>query len=1013
MAGFFDSLADLYSDVDSNRREGETNDAYLHRNLPLTTRAMDAGGDAVSYADDLLGNIPQSATNAAQGAFDYATHPVETAKAVGNAMAHPVDTANNIYYNYKDRYGSLPQFADTLRRDPVGTAFDFMPFRGVAAGVRSAANAGTRNALNIARDAMAAAEERELQRTGATRYAADRPFGANPLTIEGNATRLGDVSPDGAAGMSVVGPSPLVLGSSASSGSRADALRRIMAWVSEQPAWGAVNALYSPRSFHPNIGPTIDEMPVREEGANAAYRANPRPLGPGMPAEEPASPAPIPPRRDVVVTRNPHAGQHPSAPVQHAAPSRRAAHPARDTGERFYGDYRDAEPFASDPIGGFIDDLTGNNVKTSRRKGTLADAGFSDGGVARKHYQQGGGDAVSAETAAAEPPDELTFEQAHPAPQSSEVPDELTFAEAHPDAPEGAGQPTLRGDIALATADALRGARATLPFAKDISSATRAYVGNPLTQTGPSGDFAEEKRAVDRQQDQSWERNPEAYTAGAVAGLFAPGSPVSKINKALPAAERFIAEKAAPYLGEGLARTAATALPVTATGAVLGAGEGATADERLSNALVGGVLGAGGGLAGDVAAPVLAGVGRGIDKLRAMAPVSERAKPMLDRMRASNPFAEFTPAEAAADASRYNLKPTGDLKVEDLAKAAKDAYDAVDAHNVLLRPDALRALHKNITGQLREAGYRANNTPELQEALDELLNAGRSSTGVKLKDLEVINRIANAATTSQNASSRLHGGMFKSSVNDFLANIAPTSVLNGNSHAARAALEGGREMWKRKSKLEDVENLIENIRTASNANGRDIHKHLRAQLEPFISAAEKSKRWTGDEIAAMRNVINPGFARSVIRAARHAAPSQHLRAGAVEGAAVLSHFHAPEAIAAGLGGEAAKLYSKHAMTQRLNDLKQLIARGGDSTRLARSAVGDEAKSRALVGTALPASLTADFGYREGRASGGAVKLAGIEKALSVAQRAISQESKPIMDAPDETVAAALNIAARR
>jgi hypothetical protein len=758
------------------------------------------------------------------------------------------------------------------------------------------------------------------------------------------------------------------------------------------------------------MGPTIDEMPIREEGQNAGYRANPQPLGPEMPTEKAATTAPIPPRRDVVITRSPHAGQHHSAPVRHVAPSRRAAHPAHDTGERFYGDFRDAEPFASDPIGGFIDELTGHTAKTSRRKGTLEDAGFADGGGVRRHYQQGGGDAVSAETAAVEPPDELTFEQAHPAPNSSEAPDSLTWEEAHPDAGTGAGQPTRSGDsFAVTAADALRGARATLPFAKDISAATRAYVGNPLTMTAPSGDFTTEKRAVDEQQDKSWERNPQAYTAGAVAGLFAPGSPVSKLNKGVSAAESYLADKIGSH---AIGRAVSTALPVSATGAAIGAGEGATADERLSNALVGGVLGAGGGLAGDIAAPALAAAGRGVDKFRKLAPVNERAKPLLDKMRATNPFAEFTPAEAAADASRYNLKPTGDLTVDALAKAAKEAYGAVDAHNVTLRPDALRGLHKNITAQLREAGYRPNNTPGLQEAIDELLAAGQSGAGVKLKDLETINRIANSAVTSQNGTSRVHGGMFKNAVNDFLANIAPTSVLNGNSHAARAALEGGREMWKRKSKLEDIENLISEVRAASHANGRDIHKHMANRMGPFIAAAEKSKRWSPDEIAAMRNVIAPGFARSAIKTARHLAPSQHLRAGAIEGGLALAHFYGPEAIAAGIGGEAAKAYSKYALGQRLHDLQQLIARGGDSKRMARSSVSDEAKSRALVGTALPAGETSDFGYREERASGGAVKqLAGVERALAVAQKAIANESKPLLDATDETVAQALAVAA--
>lgn len=85
------------------------------------------------------------------------------------------------------------------------------------------------------------------------------------------------------------------------------------------------------------------------------------------------------------------------APAHRAAPARRAA----PSGERYYGDWRDTEPFASDPIGQFIDELTGQR-KMSRSKGNrrsnegglnLGDLlPFEDGGVVRSHFADGGTD---------------------------------------------------------------------------------------------------------------------------------------------------------------------------------------------------------------------------------------------------------------------------------------------------------------------------------------------------------------------------------------------------------------------------------------------------------------------------------------------------------------------------------------------------------------------------------------------------------------------------------------------
>ena len=46
----------------------------------------------------------------------------------------------------------------------------------------------------------------------------------------------------------------------------------------------------------------------------------------------------------------------------------------------------------------------------------------------------------------------------------------------------------------------LRGMREGLPFAKDISALSRAYIGNPLTGEAPTWDYAKERERVSRQQ---------------------------------------------------------------------------------------------------------------------------------------------------------------------------------------------------------------------------------------------------------------------------------------------------------------------------------------------------------------------------------------------------------------------------------------------------------------------------------------------------------------------------------
>ena len=68
--------------------------------------------------------------------------------------------------------------------------------------------------------------------------------------------------------------------------------------------------------------------------------------------------------------------------------------------EKYWGDWRDVEPFNSDPIGNFLDTLTGD-VKASNKRGNInspmspyAGKGlgslFSDGGSVREHFEEGG-----------------------------------------------------------------------------------------------------------------------------------------------------------------------------------------------------------------------------------------------------------------------------------------------------------------------------------------------------------------------------------------------------------------------------------------------------------------------------------------------------------------------------------------------------------------------------------------------------------------------------------------------
>jgi hypothetical protein len=218
-------------------------------------------------------------------------------------------------------------------------------------------------------------------------------------------------------------------------------------------------------------------------------------------------------------------------------------------------------------------------------------------------------------------PEGFSMEESAPASELPPMPEGFSAQEPSPPAEQ---EPVSWGDwLKTQGVAAARGARESLPFAKDISAATRAYVGNPLTGAAPSGEFEQEKRAVEAQQERAAEEAPVAKTAGEIGGYFLPG--VGLAGRAAKA-EQALAAKAAPYLGKTGANIASGALTGAGLGAVQGLGTGTDLEERLGSAATTGALG---GVGGAAFPAVGAAVGAGAKKLlnvgSALTPAEEAA----------------------------------------------------------------------------------------------------------------------------------------------------------------------------------------------------------------------------------------------------------------------------------------------------------------------------------------------------------------------------------------------------
>jgi hypothetical protein len=102
------------------------------------------------YIGETIGNIPASTLNLAQGVYETATHPAETAAALGQAAMSPVQTAKAVGGYFGERYASP---LETFKQDPMGVLSDISA---VAGGVGLGARLGGKGAL--AQNAMRLAE---------------------------------------------------------------------------------------------------------------------------------------------------------------------------------------------------------------------------------------------------------------------------------------------------------------------------------------------------------------------------------------------------------------------------------------------------------------------------------------------------------------------------------------------------------------------------------------------------------------------------------------------------------------------------------------------------------------------------------------------------------------------------------------------------------------------------------------------------------------------------------------
>lgn len=304
------------------------------------------------------------------------------------------------------------------------------------------------------------------------------------------------------------------------------------------------------------------------------------------------------------------------------------------------------------------------------------------------------------------------------------------------------------------------------------------------------------------------ERSPVASTLGNVAGGLATGGQLSKGGLSL-------LNGAKPTLTSMAGRGAAEG---AIYGGLYGAGAGEGAGDRLAKAASGATIGAvTGGAAGAIG------------------------------------------ARSAAKSAKAAIPSTDDLK-----SAANAAYGAADDAGVVIKPQKFDGLLSDIDTMLQNEGFRPKLAPRVAVAVEELGTA--KGTPLRLKDVDMLRRVARTAAQSNDPAERRLGAMVIEKIDDWTDNIVQSDVIAGNATQAVKSLTDARKYWTMTRKSEIIDGIMERAKTnAPNFSASGYENALRTEFRNLSKNAKLMRGFTSAEKSAILKVARGGPVENLLR----------------------------------------------------------------------------------------------------------------------------------------------------
>lgn len=204
---------------------------------------------------------------------------------------------------------------------------------------------------------------------------------------------------------------------------------------------------------------------------------------------------------------------------------------------------------------------------------------------------------------------------------------------------------------------------------------------------------------------------------------------------------------------------------------------------------------------------------------------------------------------------------------EQLRAAGDAAYKAVDDAGVVIAPDAFQGAADDAISRMTAQGMDTGPmslTPQSSRVADIIGDTAASGNPVPFRELDLMRRKAGIpASNMANRGESAVGSEAIAALDDFVNNITPAQVTQGNADDLPELIKTARDVWAKMRRSQMIDDAIENSQNYLSGEASGI----RNQFARILKNDKLSRGFSDAEKALMRRVVNGSIPEQLLNLA--------------------------------------------------------------------------------------------------------------------------------------------------